>query len=115
MTYIPEVLRRQVYERAKGRCEYCFIGELLSIKPHEIDHIYAEKHGGVTVIDNLCLSCLDWNRYEGSDLCSLDNLTAIITSLFHPRQDDWYNHFRLDGVVIEPLTAIGRVTVRLLR
>ncbi|MDB9421979.1 hypothetical protein PN467_16040 [Microcystis aeruginosa CS-563/04] len=42
-TYIPVVLRRQVYERAKGCCEYCLIPDVATFAPHEIDHIIAEK------------------------------------------------------------------------
>ena len=30
------------------------------------------------------------------------------------RETRWSDHFRLDGVRIQPLTGIGRVTVRLL-
>jgi len=55
MRYIPPALRRLVFERASGHCEYCRIHESDSYMPHEIDHIYAEKHGGQTVPDNLCL------------------------------------------------------------
>ncbi len=38
-----------------------------------------------------------------------------VTTLFNPRTDDWQAHFRLNGSLIEPLTAQGRVTVFLLR
>jgi len=114
MSYIPEALRCLVYERAGGRCEYCLLHERYTIKRHEVDHIYAEKHGGETIESNLCLSCIDCNRYKGSDLASLDPLNAEIVPLFHPRRDQWSDHFRLDGANIEPLTAQGRTTVRLM-
>ena len=45
MKYIPEALRRLVRERANERCEYCLFHERYTVKRHEIDHIYAEKHG----------------------------------------------------------------------
>lgn len=112
--YIPEVLRREVRERARNRCEYCLIAEGYGIKPHEVDHIHAEKHGGATDSPNLCLSCLDCNRHKGTDLCSLDEETGEVISLYHPRQQRWADHFRLDGTRIEALTATGRVTLRLL-
>ncbi|MDZ4722268.1 MAG: hypothetical protein SH847_27715 [Roseiflexaceae bacterium] len=36
--------------------------------------------------------------------------------LFHPRRDTWSDHFKVrETGAIEPLTAIGRVTVRLLK
>jgi 5-methylcytosine-specific restriction endonuclease McrA len=53
-TYIPVVLRRQVYERAKGCCEYCLIPDVATFAPHEIDHIIAEKHGGRTENVSYC-------------------------------------------------------------
>jgi hypothetical protein len=115
MTYIPESLRREVYTRAAGRCEYCRLNERYEFKRFEIDHVYAEKHGGETEISNLCLSCFECNRYKGSDLCSLDTLTGEIQALFHPRRHVWEEHFQQRGALIEPLTASGRVTVRLLR
>lgn len=115
MTYIPDELRRLVYERAGGRCEYCLLHQHFVVKRHSIDHIYAEKHGGETIVVNLCLSCIECNLYKGSDLCSLDPATGEIVRLFHPRRDVWSEHFRLDGALIAPLTPVGRVTVRLLR
>jgi hypothetical protein len=49
MTHIPTHLRRIVEERAKFRCEYCLIHQDDYYWSFEIDHIYAEKHGGETV------------------------------------------------------------------
>lgn len=116
MTYIPEALRRQVASRAKSRCEYCRLHEDDAYYTHEIDHIYAEKHGGDTVETNLCLACADCNRHKGSDLCSLDPQTGYVVALFHPRRDQWRQHFRLiETGIIEPLTSNGRVTERVLR
>ncbi len=113
-SYISKELRQAVSNRARRRCEYCLIDERCTTKAHEVDHICAEKHGGDTVFDNLCLSCFDCNRHKGSDLCSLDTNTGQIVALFHPRLHSWSEHFGLTGGQIEPLTAIGRVTIRLL-
>lgn len=113
-TYISEALRRQVIERAKERCEYCRVHQDDRLFAHEIDHIYAEKHGGETQVDNLCLACSECNRFKSSDICSLDPLTNAIVALYHPRADQWKDHFRVLDGIIEPLTPNGRVTVRLL-
>lgn len=112
---IPAELRRQVIQRANGCCEYCLMSQVYSFLDFEIDHIRAEKHRGSTTPDNLCYSCFDCNRHKGSDLASYDPLTDDLTRLYHPRNDDWDVHFRLNGVMIVPLTAIGRVTVFLLQ
>lgn len=113
-TYIPEALRRQVAERAQYRCEYCRVHQDDRLFAHEIDHVYAEKHAGQTVLENLSLACSECNRYKGSDLCSLDLETETIVSLFHPRRDRWAEHFRILDGILEPLTPNARVTARLL-
>ena len=115
MSYISPAIRAKVRERANERCEYCHVPEDFTFDAHEVDHIYAEKHGGETVEANLCLSCWICNRHKGSDLTSLDPQTRQITPLFHPRDDRWADHFQLDGGIINPITPQGRVTVRLLQ
>ncbi|HEY9701989.1 MAG TPA: HNH endonuclease [Allocoleopsis sp.] len=114
-TYIPLALRKLVIKRAKNRCEYCLIPDQVSFAPLEIDHIIAEKHDGKTDADNLALSCTLCNKYKGSDLTSIDPNTQEIVPLYNPRQDSWSDHFQLDNGEIKSLTAIGRVTVKLLQ
>lgn len=50
-TPIPEETRRQVYERAKARCEYC------GKRGQEIHHIVYRSDGGDNHINNLILLC----------------------------------------------------------
>lgn len=97
MTYIPDRLRQQVARRARARCEYCRLPLKYAYHPHEIDHIFAEKHGGLTASENLCLACIDCNRHKGSDICSLDPSTGEVVALYHPRRQNWYDHFQLLG------------------
>ena len=114
-TYISADLRRRVRERARERCEYCLIPETATFAPHEFDHIVAEKHGGQTTEENLALACVLCNKHKGSDLTSIDPETGAIVPLFHPRRDRWSDHFQLVRGQVLPLTAVGRVTVRLLQ
>lgn len=58
---------------------------------------------------------LDLQPTQRSDLTSLDPLTGEIIRLFHPRRDKWTDYFRLNGAIIEPVTDVGRVTVKLLQ
>ena len=115
MTYIPENLRRQVIERAGERCEYCLLHQQVSLYTHEIDHIIAEKHRGKTVLENLCLACLECNRAKGSDFGSFDPETEVITRLYNPRTQLWDEHFQLNGARVVPLTPEGRVTAFVLK
>lgn len=117
MSYISPELRHEVIDRAGGCCEYCLIDQREKWSRFEIDHIIAEKHGGGTESENLCLSCYECNSFKGSDIASIDWETDAnaIARLYNPRTQDWHDHFRLNGAMIEPLTPEGRVTVFLLR
>ena len=115
-TPIPTALRELVKQRANQRCEYCLLHQNDEpVYPHEVDHIIAEKHAGLTQADNLAYACFYCNRFKGTDLASIDPLTNEITPLFNPRIQQLDDHFALDSAVIVPLTAVGRVTVRLLQ
>ena len=111
---VPERVRRQVQERAQGRCEYCLIHEADMYYPHEPDHVIAEKHGGPTTLDNLAWACLYCNRFKSSDLASIDPISQTVVFLFNPRKQKWKRHFRLNGARIEGITSSGRATVALL-
>ncbi|HKP81071.1 MAG TPA: HNH endonuclease signature motif containing protein [Pyrinomonadaceae bacterium] len=108
-------LRREVRERAGERCEYCLLAESQALVPHEPDHLIALKHDGQTTSENLALACFVCNRFKGSDIASIDAVTSEIVGLFNPRIQVWFEHFRLDGAYIVPLTAAGRVTEKLLQ
>ncbi|MFM7425096.1 MAG: HNH endonuclease [Elainella sp.] len=111
---IPAELRQRVSDRAQGRCEYCLLHQDFSIYTHEIDHIIAHKHEGQTTADNLALSCLSCNRHKGTDLATFDPATGEIAQLFHPRNQTWTEHFRLNNGRIEGNTPVGRATAKLL-
>jgi hypothetical protein len=117
-SYVSAQLRREVTDRAGNCCEYCRISQEDQFFAFEIDHIIAEKHGGPTVGDNLCLSCPECNAFKGSDIASIDwENDEQLSGLFNPRKQRWSDHFDLDVTTgrIEPLTPEGRVTVFLLR
>jgi hypothetical protein len=115
MTRLSSELRFFVFNRAGGCCEYCQLHQEDSIKSFHIDHIYAEKHGGNSKADNLCLSCLTCNLYKGTDMATLDPVNQEPVFLFHPRREAWQNHFYLDGGHLLGFTATGRATAQLLR
>jgi hypothetical protein len=114
-TYIPAEVRRLVIGRAGRRCEYCLIHEDDTYFGCEVDHVVSEKHGGLTVAENLAYACLVCNRYKGSDLGSILVPSGDLIRFFNPRIDAWSDHFSLDGAIIKPLTAIGQVTERIFR
>ena len=80
-----------------------------------MEHIISEKHGGETTQGNLALACPPCNWAKGLDLGSIDPITQKLTPFFHPRLQRWSNHFWLEQASIVPLTAEGRVTVKILQ
>lgn len=116
-TYVSASLRRMVFERAAGNCEYCLIPEALALASHQVDHVISEKHGGQTTSENLALSCSFCNQAKGSDVGSIDSETGEFIRLYHPRCDRWRDRFWINEVTGEILggSPVGRVTARLLQ
>jgi hypothetical protein len=110
----PEV-RQIVASRANYVCEYCLIAEADAYFRFQVEHIISRKHGGSSKLENLALACVFCNRYKGSDIASLIPETNELVRLYNPRTMRWREHFRLNEVLIEPLTAIGEATVRILQ
>jgi hypothetical protein len=108
-------LRKFVTERADNRCEYCLIPQSFCLHKHEPDHIIPIQHGSLTVADNLALACMRCNRYKGPNIGFFDPETGKLVPFFNPRNQEWTEHFKLEGAVIRPLTAEGRVTVKIFR
>jgi hypothetical protein len=90
---------------ARGNCAH---------SPRSGSH-HCQKHGGTNDLDNLAFACALCNQFKSTDIASLDPETGALTPLYHPRRDRWREQFELKEAVIVALTAVGRVTVRLLR
>ena len=107
-------LKRQVWRRANGCCEYCRMPSEFYLAPYQIDHVIAEQHGGRTTLPNLALACFHCNLKKGPNIAGRDSVTRRTTRLFHPRQDQWDGHFRWYGAKLVGRTAIGRTTIHVL-
>ena len=108
-------LRLLVKQRAAGRCEYCGLRQEQELLPFHVEHITARQHEGKDTAENLALACHHCNLLKGPNLSGLDPQAGELTRLFHPRLDDWNEHFTRRGGEIIGLSAIGRTTVRLLK
>jgi hypothetical protein len=107
--------RRLVWERAAGRCEYCWMPQRYASLPHELDHTRARKHRGASTTANMCLACANCNAAKGSNVAGFDPVSDQLVPLFNPRSDVWSEHFAWDRHILVGLTAIGRATVDVLR
>jgi hypothetical protein len=112
--YIDRQLRRLVATRADYLCKYCLIHEQDTALGCAVDHIISLKHGGETNADNLAYACIFCNRFKGSDIGSIIWQTKELTRFYHPRRDNWLEHFHLEDYLIQPITDIGEVTARIL-
>ncbi len=107
-------LEQLVWRRAGSRCEYCRMPQEFDDTHFEIDHIIAIKHKGLTIANNLALSCFHDNSHKGSNIAGLDPKTRQFAPLFHPRRHKWERHFRWRGAYLIGRTTIGRVTIAVL-
>ena len=114
MTRPEPPLKRQVRERADGRCEYCRVPQSLDELPHELEHVLSRQHGGGDDLANLAIACRPCNGAKGPNICSVDDASGEVVRLFDPRRQIWAEHFRRDGNKIVGVTPAGRATVRLL-
>jgi len=108
-------LRQFVRRRARNCCEYCGLPQDFEPLPFHVEHIIPIQHDGKSSATNLALACHHCNLHKGTNLSGLDPRTRKLTRLFHPRLDDWGEHFVDRSGEIVGLSAIGRTTVNLLR
>ena len=112
---VSDDIRDLVERRARDACEYCLLPQSISIVPHQVDHIIGRQHRGSDNDDNLCLCCIRCNLKKGPNIASVDPLTETIIALYHPRVQQWREHFEIvANGFISGLSAQGRATVTLL-
>lgn len=115
--FSPLTLRRDVEQRAKGRCEYCQSPAKYSTQRFSLEHIIPRSQNGATSMDNLALACQGCNNYKYNKMAARDPITHRLVDLFHPRQQRWQEHFTWDEhfELIIGLTATGPATVDVMR
>lgn len=103
----------QVALRAGHRCEYCHAPEAVFNLPLEVEHIMPVTRGGEDNTANWALACRACNLYKAAHVSGSDPVSKTAVRLFHPRTDQWEDHFQVDpesGTILG-LTPIGRATV----
>ena len=114
MSNIPVFLRKLVIRRAENVCEYCHLSQKGQEAAFHIDHIKPVASSGETIAENLALACVSCSLRKGAKETATDSETNQKVSLFHPRLDDWNEHFEWNGVILKGLTTKGRATVKAL-
>lgn len=106
----------RISERAGHRCEYCHAPEVVFNFPFEVEHIIPLSKQGSDQESNLALACRSCNLRKGNRISGPRAGSEPEVPFFHPRQEQWSEHFRVDeksGQILG-LTAVGEVTVEYL-
>ena len=113
---IPPRIKQLVRQRAAEHCEYCVCWERYATEQFSIEHIIALAVGGKDDESNLALACQGCNSAKHDDITALDPLTETIVPFYHPRCDQWHEHFEWndDYTLLLGLTPTGRATMEAL-
>ncbi len=94
--------------------EYCLTCRDTIGQTMHVEHI---DPNGDDDPENLCLACPTCNLSKSRATSALDPLTGMTVPLFHPRRQQWQEHFRWveNARRVQGLTPTGRATVERLR
>lgn len=107
---LSDDIRKLVYQRANGCCEYCLTCEINTGQTMQIDHIIPSAGDDV---ENLALSCWNCNNHKRQAIKAVDPNTNQIVKLFHPRYQIWSENFIWidNSIRVMGLTSTGRATI----
>ena len=108
---ISSALRKEVFARARGRCEYCGLSQAGQEATFHVDHIIPATSDGPTESENLALACVSCSLRKGAREILEDPTTGETYRFFHPRLDRWEDHFRWTRVTVVGISPTGRATV----
>jgi len=110
---ISPQIRKTIKEQAKYCCEYCLSQEEFSPDTFSIEHIVPRAKDGTNQPDNLAHACQGCNNHKHTSTDAIDPLVGEIVSLYHPRRDNWDDHFgwNEDCTLMLGLTSTGRATI----
>lgn len=118
---VSSAMHRQVKYRAQGRCEYCRMHQSLQGATFHVEHVIPRSRGGSTELENLAWACPSCNLHKSdrievtsSDLTLSPTKKPSKISLFHPRRDNWADHFCWEGYSMIALTTVGRATIEIM-
>ena len=118
---LVEAYRPIVVARAGGACEYCRLLEAATGVTFHIEHVLPRSYGGMTLLDNLALSCPGCNLAK-ADRVAAEDRRGRKQPLFNPRAFQswllgWHLHFILDRDtgLISARTPIAEATIDALK
>jgi hypothetical protein len=78
-----------------------------------VEHILARARQGSNDLENLALACQGCNAYKWACVEAFDEVSGTSVPLFHPRQQQWDEHFAWseDFTRVVAKTSTGRVSI----
>jgi HNH endonuclease len=111
---VSKSLNRKVRKIANDRCEYCKMHQSLQGATFHVEHVIPVSRDGKSVLANLVLACPSCNLHKSNRIKAVDPQTQEVVALFHPRHDDWGQHFGFLDFTIVGKTKCARATIDLL-
>lgn len=104
---------RAIAQRANHCCEYCKAPEVVFNFPFEVEHIIPLSRQGSNEEANLALACRSCNLRKSNRVCGVPSGANTEVRFFHPRNDQWDEHFQVstESGEIAGRTPIGEVTL----
>ena len=105
--------QRQLDIWSEGYCEYCKFPEAYASGYFHNEHIRPQSKGGLKELMNIARACDHCNQAKSNHTTGFDPQTGEEVPLFHPRRQEWTDHFRWsdDLRAILGRTPTGRATV----
>jgi hypothetical protein len=113
-----EATRTAVATRAAHRCEYRHLPTRGQVATYPIDHVIPRSANGPSDPSNLALTCPHCNAHKWCEGEGIDPVTGRVARFFHPRRDEWAEHFewsRFRPGELTGKTPSGRATIAGLR
>lgn len=111
---LPAEVLSLVERRAEERCEYRRMHQSLQGATFHVEHIVPRSRGGESGLGNFAWCCPSCNLRKSNRVAAIDPATGTTVRLFHPRRDNWKEHFGWNEYEITGHTPVGRATVLLL-
>ncbi len=116
-TRISKKKKELVAKRARYYCEYCLHPRKYSHDSFAAEHFIPVTKNGTDDISNLAYSCQGCNSFKYNFVSSVDPVTGQKVALYHPRKEQWEDHFcwNPDFSEMIGITPAGRATIARLR
>ncbi len=114
----PTPLTRALLASMAGfLCEYCKCPKAFIPIPFDIEHILPISLGGTDDVENSAYACHGCNLIKNNKIEGTDPVNKVIVPFFHPRSDEWNDHFVWDesGLLMLGITPVGRATIESLK